>query len=273
MKSEQKTYQLGETKLVVEYGEMAKQANGAATIRLGDTMVLCTVVCSKEPIERKDMLPLTVNYRERTYAAGKIPGGFFKREGRPRENEILISRLIDRSIRPHFPENWFNDTQVTALVISYDGENDSDIISMNGTSCALMLSDIPFYNPVSAIRIGKIEGKYVINPTISQQKQSVLDLVVCGTEEALCMVEAGANELSESEMEEALILAQKEIKKLCAFQKALKGKEKIKIEETVIDEKHKKRSGNNVHPKLKNAFRSPKKPNAKMRGIHLKRRI
>src|SRR5271157_1669961 len=177
VKSEQKSVDLGETKLIVEYGEMAKQSNGSCLARLGDTTVLCTVVASKQPIERKDMLPLTVNYRERTYSAGKIPGGFFKREGRPRENEILISRLIDRSIRPHFPPNWFNDTQVVTMVVSYDGENDSDIVSINGTSCALVLSDIPFHNPVSAIRIGKIDGKYVINPTISQQKTSTLDLV------------------------------------------------------------------------------------------------
>jgi len=237
VKSESKSIDLGETKLFVEFGEMAKQSNGSCVVRLGDTTVLCAMVAAKEPVENRDMLPLTVNYRERTYAAGKIPGGFFKREGRPRENEILISRLIDRSIRPHFPPNWFNDTQVTALVLSYDGENDSDIISIIGTSCALMLSDVPFDNPISSIRIGKIDGKYVINPTISQQKVSQLDLVVSGTEEALCMVEAGANELSEAEMEEALIIAQKEIKKICAFQKSLKGKEKIKLGETAIDAK------------------------------------
>ena len=235
MKSEQKTVELGEAKLIVEFGEMAKQANGSCVVRLGDSAVLCTVVCGKKPNERKDMLPLTVNYRERTYSAGMIPGGFFKREGRPRENEILVSRLIDRSIRPHFLPNWFNDTQVVAMVISYDNESDTDIMSINGTSCALMLSDIPFHNPVSAIRIGKIDGKYVINPTISQMKTSVLDLVVSGTEEALCMVEAGATELSEAEIEEALLIAQKEIKRLCAFQKTLKGKNKIKIEEPVID--------------------------------------
>ena len=230
-----KTIEIGGKQLTVETGKLAKQANGACTVRVGDTVVLVTAVAAKEPKEDCDFIPLTVDYRERTYAAGMIPGGFFKREGRPRDNETLKSRLIDRSIRPLFPESWHNATQVAATVISYDAENDSDLPAMLGTSIALLISDIPFSVPICAVRVGKIEGKLVINPTIPQQKTSVLDLVVSGTEDALAMVEAGAKELPESEMMEALNFAHAEIKKLCAFQKQFKGKEKIKPAELVID--------------------------------------
>ncbi|MFC1501702.1 polyribonucleotide nucleotidyltransferase [Elusimicrobiota bacterium] len=236
MKVIKKSIEIEGKTLHVESGEMAKQSNGACLVSLGDTAVLVSVVSGKEPKEDCDFIPLTVNYKERTYAAGKIPGGFFKREGRPRENEILISRIIDRSIRPMFNENWRHDTQIAALVLSYDGENDSSIISVIGTSIALMLSDIPFATPISTVRIGKVDGKFVVNPTIAEQKVSELDLVVSGTKEAISMVEAGATELSEKEILEALNLAHKEIKLICEFQLGLKGKEKLKIEEHSIDE-------------------------------------
>jgi polyribonucleotide nucleotidyltransferase len=219
----------------IETGRMAKQANGSCLMRSGDTVVIVNAVANKEPKQDADFLPLTVDYRERTYSAGKIPGGFFKREGRPRENEILVSRLIDRGIRPLFPDDWHNETQVTAITLSYDGENSTDILSMNGASFALMLSDIPYTTPLSSVRIGRIDGKLVVNPTISEMKNSDLNLTVSGTEEALAMVEAGANELPEEEMMQALNLAHEEIKKICAFQKTLKGKEKMPVVAPVID--------------------------------------
>jgi polyribonucleotide nucleotidyltransferase len=216
---------------VIESGKVAKQANGSCTVRVGDTVVLVTAVTSKEPKQGIDFMPLTVDYRERAYAAGKIPGGFFKREAKPRESEILISRLIDRSIRPLFSEYWRNDTQISALVLSHDGENDSDLPSIIGASIALYTSNLPFVVPIASVRIGKINGKLVVNPTISEQELSSLDLVVSGTEEALTMVEAGAQELSEEEMLEALNLAKDTIKEICLFIKSLPTKEKM----TVVD--------------------------------------
>ncbi|MBN1622587.1 MAG: polyribonucleotide nucleotidyltransferase [Endomicrobiales bacterium] len=211
---------------------MAKQSNGSCLVRSGDTAVLVAVVAKKEPDKGKEMqdfIPLTVNYRERTYAAGRIPGGFFKREGKPRDNEVLVSRIIDRTIRPNFPEGWINDTQVSVIVLSCDDENDPDILSVFGTSVALRISDIPFSEPISCVRIGKINGSFVVNPTFNEQKQSELDLLVSGKKDSLCMVEAGANELKEEEMLEALKLAQEEIKKMCLFQEKYKQKEKIPL--------------------------------------------
>ena len=222
--------------ILIESGKLAKQANGACVIRSGDTMVLVTAVASKEPKEGTDFMPLTVDYKERSYAAGKFPGGFFKRESKPKESEILVSRLIDRSIRPLFSEFWRNDTQIVAMVISHDGENPSDIISIIGASAALHMSDIPFAKDIASVRIGRIDGKFVVNPTISEREKSDLDLVVSGTEDALTMVEAGASELSEAEMLDALNLAKEEISKICKFIKALPSKEKLPIAEPVIDE-------------------------------------
>lgn len=221
----------------VETGNLAKQANGSCVIRVGDTMVLVNAVASTSPKEGTDFMPLTVDYKERAYAAGKIPGGFFKREAKPRDSEILVSRLIDRSIRPLFPEFWRNDTQVTAMVLSHDGENDSDIISIIGASIALTLSDIPFEKIIASVRVGRINGEFVINPTIQQRQESDLDLVVSGTEDALTMVEAGANELSEQQMLDALNLAEEEISKICKFIKtSFTSKEKLPAPAPVIDE-------------------------------------
>jgi polyribonucleotide nucleotidyltransferase len=218
-------------KFIIESGKAAKQSSGSCTVRIGDTVVLVAAVASKEPKPSIDFMPLTVDYRERTYAAGKIPGGFFKREARPRESEILVSRLIDRSIRPLFPEYWRNDTQISAIVLSHDGENEADIASILGTSASLYTSDLPFGTPVASVRIGKIDGKLIINPTISEQKLSVLELVVSGTEDALTMVEAGAQELSEEEMLEALNLARETIKAICLVQKSFPTKVKIVVQE------------------------------------------
>jgi len=220
----------------IESGNLAKQANGACVVRSGDTMVLVTAVASSTPKEGTDFMPLTVDYKERAYSTGRFPGGFFKREAKPKESEILVSRLIDRSIRPLFSEFWRNDTQIVAMVISHDGENPSDIISIIGASVALHLSNIPFEKDIASVRIGRINGAFVVNPTLKEREQSDLDLVVSGTEEALTMVEAGANELSEQEMLDALNLAKEEISKICKFIKALPTKEKLPITEPVIDE-------------------------------------
>ncbi|MEI8218568.1 MAG: polyribonucleotide nucleotidyltransferase, partial [Elusimicrobiota bacterium] len=194
MNIEKKTIDIAGKTLTVETGLMAKQANGSCLVRMGDTAILVNVVASRTPKLNCDFLPLTVDYRERTYAAGKIPGGFFKRETRPRDGEIIVSRLIDRSIRPLFPEAWHNDTQVVAILLSYDNENDPDVIALNGASIALMLSDVPFFTPISAVRIGRLNGKLIVNPTIAEQENCDLDLVVSGTQDALAMVEAGAKE-------------------------------------------------------------------------------
>jgi polyribonucleotide nucleotidyltransferase len=222
-------------KFIIESGKVAKQSSGACTVRVGDTVVLVAVVASKEPKLGVDFMPLTVGYRERTYAAGKIPGGFFKREAKPRESEILVSRLIDRSIRPLFPGYWRNDTQISAIVLSHDGESEADIASILGASVALYTSDLPFSTPIGSVRIGKIDGKFIINPTISEQKLSVLDLVVSGTEDALTMVEAGAQELSEEEMLEALNLARETIKTICLVQKSFPTKIKTVVQEPLYN--------------------------------------
>ncbi|WP_027284910.1 polyribonucleotide nucleotidyltransferase [Rubritepida flocculans] len=186
--------------LTLETGKIARQADGAVMARLGDTIVLCTVVGSRSVKPGQDFFPLTVNYQEKAFAAGKIPGGFFKREGRPSEAETLVSRLIDRPIRPLFPEGFRNEVQVIATVLSHDLENDPDIVAMVGCSAALTLSGIPFFGPVGAARVGYIDGAYVLNPTLAQRKLSKLDLVVAGTAEGVLMVESEASELSEEVM-------------------------------------------------------------------------
>jgi polyribonucleotide nucleotidyltransferase len=227
-----KKIEIAGKEFVIESGKVAKQSNGSCTVKLGETTVLVAVVASRNPKEGIDFMPLTVDYREKTYAVGRIPGGFFKREARPRDSEILVSRFIDRSIRPLFPKYWRNDTQVSAIVLSHDGENNySDIVSLLGASIALYTSDLPFTTPVASVRIGKINGQFVVNPSISEQKLSILDLVVSGTEEDLTMVEAGAQEISETEMLEALNFAKEIIRTICFFQKALPTKVKCVITE------------------------------------------
>jgi len=217
-------------KFTIESGKVAKQAGGACTVTIGETVVLVTVVASKEPKLGVDFMPLTVDYRERTYSAGKIPGGFFKREAKPRDSEILISRIIDRSIRPLFPEYWRNDTQISAIVLSYDNEHDTEIAAVIGTSVALNTSELPFHTPIACVRIGRINGQFIINPTKSEQKLSDLDLVVSGTEEAVTMVEAASFELSEAEMLDALALARETVKGICEAQRAFPKKQKVTVE-------------------------------------------
>jgi polyribonucleotide nucleotidyltransferase len=200
-----KTFQFGSHQVTLETGELARQADGAVLVTMGETVVLVTAVARKEADPKKDFFPLTVNYIEKTYAAGRIPGGFFKREGRPTEKETLTSRLIDRPIRPLFPEAFLNEIQVVATVVSLNPEIDSDIPSMIGASAALALSGVPFQGPIAAAKVGYIDGQYVLNPTNPQLKTSQLDLVVAGTAEAVLMVESEANCLSEEVMLGAVV--------------------------------------------------------------------
>lgn len=193
--------------LSIETGRLAKQATGAVLITYGETTVLCTVVAAKTPKHDVDFFPLTVNYQEKFYAAGRVPGGFLKREGRPSEKETLVSRLIDRPIRPLFPEGFYNETQVMCTVLSFDGENDADIPAIIGASAALAISGVPFEHVVGAVRVGSIDGKLVINPTFEQMTESALDLIVAGTHEGVLMVESEAKELSEDNMLKALEFA------------------------------------------------------------------
>ncbi len=212
---------LGSQDLIVETGKVAKQADGSVVIRYGDTMLLVAAVSARTAREGMDFFPLTVEYRENSFAAGRIPGNYFRREGRPSEKEILTCRMIDRPVRPLFADGYRFETQIVASVISADMDNDPDVIAITGASCALYLSDIPFENPLAGVRIGLIEGKYVVNPTYDERRESELNLVVAGTEEAICMVECEANEVAESIMVEALMLAHREIKRLCLWQKEL----------------------------------------------------
>ena len=212
---------VGERDLTVEVGHVAKQADGSCVIRYGDTMVLCAAVGALTPREGIDFFPLTVEYREANYAAGRIPGNYFRREGRPNEKEVLTSRMIDRPCRPLFTAGYRNETQVIASVISADPDNNPDVAAITGASCALYLSDIPFSTPIAGVRIGLIEGRYIVNPTYDEIRDSRLNLIVAGTEEAIVMVEAGAQEVTEAIMVEALMLAHKEINRLCRWQKEL----------------------------------------------------
>ena len=225
-------------KLVIESGKAAQQANGSVMIRYGDTVLLVTATASKEPREGVDFLPLTVDYEERLYAVGKIPGGFIKREGKPSEKAILSARLVDRPLRPLFPKGFRNDVQVIATVLSVDQDNTPDVAAINGASCALCISDIPFEGPVGAVSVGLIDGKYVINPTVAESEKSRLRLVVAGTKDAVLMVEAGADEVTEEEMLEAILFGHEEIKKIVEFQEEIVkqiGKPKMEVQVEEVD--------------------------------------
>jgi polyribonucleotide nucleotidyltransferase len=210
--------------LSIETGKVAKQADGAVVVRYGGTMVLATCVAAKSARDAQDFFPLTVEYRERAYAGGRIPGGYFKREGAPVKKETLTSRLIDRPIRPLFPDGFRNEVQVICLVISGDQENDPDVLAINGASAALCLSGIPFDGPIGGVRVGLVDGRLIANPTTSQQAASSLELVVAGTEDAILMVESGANEVPEETMLEALAFGHRECQKLVRAQKDLVGR-------------------------------------------------
>src|SRR5919199_506202 len=210
---------VGDQEISFETGKLAKQADGSVLVRSGDTMVLATAMGRMEPREGADFFPLTVDVEERMYAAGKIPGGFFKREGRPTERAILTARMIDRPIRPLWPKGYRNETQVICTVLSADLITPHDILCINGASAALMISPLPFLGPVGAVRIGWLDGQFVVNPTLPEiEEQTALDLIVVGTAEGLTMVEAGATEVPEDKLLEALDLAHEEIKKICETQ-------------------------------------------------------
>ena len=233
-----RTISVGRQSLSIETGRLAKQADGSVIVRSGDTMVLVTACAAAEPREGIDFLPLTVDYREYAYASGRIPGGFFKREGKPSEKEVLTSRFIDRPIRPLFPSGWRNETQVIALVLSADTEHDSDVLAITGASAALALSSIPFTRTIAGVRMGLIDGDYVVNPTYEQRRKSRLDLIVAGSKDAIVMVEAGAKEVSEEEILKALDLAHDAIREIIAGIEALAkeaGHSKREIEKKEID--------------------------------------
>jgi polyribonucleotide nucleotidyltransferase len=229
---------LGRETIIIETGRMAKQADGAVTVQMGGTMVLVTAVCSKRSRADLDFFPMTCEYQEKTYAAGKIPGGFFKREGRPSEKEILTSRLIDRPIRPLFGKGFINELQLVALVISSDSENDSDILAMIGASAALTISDIPFNGPIAAVRVGRIDGKFILNPTFKELDSSDLDLIVSGNRSSVLMVESGSNELPEDTLLEAIKFGHKEMQVLIDLQEEMAkacGKQKREIAMRDVD--------------------------------------
>src|SRR4051794_8034157 len=229
--------EIGGAQIVFETGRLAKQASGAVLVASGDTRVLSTATAGN--LRDIDFMPLTVDVEERMYAAGKIPGSFFKREGRAGESATLIARMIDRPLRPLFPKGWRYETQLVSIPLSVDHDRPYDILAMNGASAALMVSSIPFPPPVGGVGIGKAEANFVVTPREDQQLTADLDLIVAGTDEAILMVEAGANEIPEAEMLDALDIAHGEIKKLCALQRELAekaGKEKLVIEPPQIDE-------------------------------------
>ncbi len=204
MKHEVTVELAGGKTLTFETGRLAKQAHGAVVVRTGDSVVLTTAVSAPDPREGIDFFPLTVDYREYTYAGGRIPGGFIKREGRPSEREVLISRQIDRPCRPLFPEGYRNETQIISLVLSADAENDPDVCAINGASAALAISDIPHMGPVGAVRVGLIDGKMVVNPSYSEMKESKLNIMVVGTEAGIVMIESGAKEVTEEQVVQAI---------------------------------------------------------------------
>src|SRR6202047_1775496 len=234
---EQVSVELGGRTLTLETGKMARQAHGAVVARYGDSVVLATA-CMDNKATEKDFLPLTVDYREYTYSAGKIPGGFFKGEGPPSEREILTSRLTDRPLRPLFPEGWATETQIVAMVLSADSENDPDVIALTASSAALYISKLPFHNPIACVRVGLLEGKLVVNPTVAEQKSSHLNIVIAGTDNAIVMVESGALEVSEDTVVEALEFGHAAIRKIIAAIRELHSRvkpEKVSVKPPALD--------------------------------------
>jgi polyribonucleotide nucleotidyltransferase len=254
--------EIGGRELVLETGRVARQADGAVLARYGDTMVLATACVDRKPTV-KDFLPLTVDYREYTYSAGKIPGGFFKREGRPSEREVLVSRLTDRPIRPLFPAGWAQETQIITGVMSAESENDPDVIGVVAASAALSISPIPFDGPIGAVRVGLLEGRLVANPTVAEQKSSRLNIVVAGTEKGIVMVEAGALEVSEDTIIDALEFAHAEIRKIVAAIKELQAKvgiQKLPAPVVPFDEELYKKVNAEYRAKLEDYLNTAKYP-------------
>src|SRR5262245_30726775 len=215
---------VGDKQIIIETGKLAKQADGSVTVQLGETIVLVAAVAATKAKEGQDFFPLTVDYREKAAAAGRFPGGYFKREGRPTEKEILTSRLTDRPIRPLFPKGWYNEVQVQSILLSADGENDPDILSIIGASTALLVSDIPWDGPLGAVRVGRVGGKFIANPTHSERAASDLDLVYVGNEKDIVMFEGSAKEISEADFNLALRFGHDCCQALIAAQKQLATK-------------------------------------------------
>src|ERR1041385_934484 len=235
--SEKATVSVGDKQISIETGKLAKQADGAVTVQMGETIVLVAAVGAIKAKPGQDFFPLTVDYREKAAAAGKFPGGYFKREGRPTEKEILTSRLIDRPIRPLFPKGWYNEVQVQCIVLSADGENDPDMLAVVGASASLMVSDIPWEGPIGAARIGRINGQFVANPTHAQMLDSDLDIVYVGNENDLVMYEGSAKEISEADFNAALKFAHESIQPMIQAQKDLAakvGKKKREIKLNIV---------------------------------------
>src|ERR1700719_3668507 len=265
----QVTVEVGGRPLILETGKVAKQANRAIMARYGDTIVL-TTACMAPTANDRDFLPLTVDYRENTYSAGKIPGGFFKREGRPSEKEILTSRLIDRPMRPLFPDSWRNETQIVSMVLSADSDNDPDVIAVTGASAACYCSDLPFEKPIAAVRVGLLEGQLVANPTVADQKKSLLNIVIAGTEDAIVMVESGALEVSEEAVVDALEFGHAQIKKIVgAIRELYKhvNPKKVKVEPFPFDEGLYKEITKKYGDRLHDAIDTQKHP--KKESYHL----
>src|SRR5213082_2942617 len=215
------TAQVGATPISIETGKIARLADGAVVITCGDTMVLASAVSATNIKEGQDYFPLTVDYREKAAAVGKFPGGYFKREGRPTEKETLTSRMIDRPLRPLFPQGYFYDTQIISILLSADGQNDPDMLAINGASAALCVSDIPFAGPIGAVRVGRVNGQFVAHPTHTERAQRDLDLVYVGTENDVIMIEGAANELPEEEFLTALEFAHEQTREMIRIQKEL----------------------------------------------------
>jgi len=253
---------LGGRSLIIETGKVAKQSHGAATVRSGDTIILATVVEAKQVDVEQDFFPLFVDYREKAYAAGKIPGGFFKREGRPSEKEIVSARLIDRSLRPLFPEGYFNEVQIMVMVLSSDQENDADVLGLVGASAALGISSIPFYQPIGAVRVGRINNRFIINPLFSELEESEMNLVVAGTKDYINMVEGGCQEVSEEDLLAALEFGHERIKLTVEIQEQLLsrcGKPKREVEPPPKNPELKEAVTNLAFEKIKEANRTPDK--------------
>src|ERR1700733_14926384 len=266
---EQVSVDLGGRKLTLETGKMARQAHGSIVARYGDSVVLATA-CMDNKATEKDFLPLTVDYREYTYAAGKIPGGFFKREGRPSEREILTSRLTDRPLRPLFPEGWATETQIIAMVLSADSENDPDVVAVTAASAALYISKIPFDNPIACVRVGLLEGRLVVNPTIAEQKSSQMNIIIAGSADAIVMVESGALEVSEEPVADALELGHAEIRKIVAAIRDL-GKRvnptKVIVKPPAFDEALYKEITQKFGDRLRDALDTQKHPKLESYGL------
>ena len=268
----------GGKSLAFETGKLAKQAHGSVVVRIGESVVLATAVANPDPREGIDFFPLTVDYREYTYAGGRIPGGFIKREGRPSEREILTSRQIDRPIRPLFPDGFKCETQVIAFVLSADTENDPDVAGINGASAALTISDIPFNGPIGAVRVGLVSGQFIINPTYSEMRDSLLNIMVVGTADGIVMIESGAKEVKEETVVDAIEFGHTEIKKICAAINDLRakaGKPKRKVTPPEFDETYYGKLRAKVGNELAEGLDTEKHPKAESYNLvrDLKKRL